>query len=102
MNLSTARSTNRSREVGVRKSVGAQRYNLIVQFITEALFLSFIAMLFAIVIVKLLLPFFNDVTDKTIQLNLSNPVLVAGILSITIYRIGRKLPGFYFVKIQSC
>ena len=84
MNLSTARSTNRSREVGVRKSVGAQKSQLIVQFITEAVFLSFIAMLFAIAIVKLLLPFFNDVTDKSIQLNLSNPVLAVGILSITI------------------
>jgi putative ABC transport system permease protein len=85
MNLSTARSTNRSREVGVRKSVGAQRSNLIVQFITEAVFLSFIAMLFAIVIVKLLLPFFNDVTDKSIRLNLSDPVFIVGILSITIF-----------------
>ena len=85
MNLSTARSTNRSREVGVRKSVGAQRFNLIFQFITEAVFLSFIAMIFAVVMVKLLLPFFNDVTDKSIQLNLSDPVFVVGILSITIF-----------------
>jgi hypothetical protein len=41
-------------------------------------------MLFAVVMVKLLLPFFNDVTDKSIQLNLSDPVFVVGILSITI------------------
>ncbi len=85
MNLSTARSTNRSREVGVRKSVGAQRSNLIVQFITEAVFLSFIAMLFAVAMVKLLLPFFNDVTGKSIQLDFGNPVLVLGVLSITIF-----------------
>jgi ABC-type antimicrobial peptide transport system permease subunit len=85
MNLSTARATNRSREVGVRKSVGAQKSQLIVQFITEAVFLSFIALLFALVMVKLLLPFFNGVTDKSIQLNLNNPVFVVGILSITIF-----------------
>lgn len=85
MNLSTARSTNRSREVGVRKSVGAQRYNLIIQFIAEAVFLSFISMLFAMVMVKLLLPFFNDVTGKSLQLSISNPVLVIGVLGITIF-----------------
>ena len=93
MNLSTARATNRSREVGVRKSVGAKKSHLIVQFITEAVFLSFIAMLFAVVIVKLLLPFFNDVTGKSIQLNLSNPVLVVGVLSITI--VAGILAGSY-------
>ncbi len=93
MNLSTARSANRSREVGVRKSIGAQRSNLVVQFIAEAVFLSFIAMLFALVMVKLLLPFFNDVTGKSIQLNLGNPVFVAGVLGITI--IAGVLAGSY-------
>jgi len=93
MNLSTARSANRSREVGVRKSIGAQRSHLILQFIGEALFLSFIAMLFALVMVTLLLPFFNDVTGKSIQLNLTNPVLVAGILIITI--VAGVLAGSY-------
>ncbi|HEU4860254.1 MAG TPA: ABC transporter permease, partial [Chitinophagaceae bacterium] len=93
MNLSTARSTNRSREVGVRKSVGAQKFQLIAQFITEAVFLSFIAMLFAVVMVKLLLPFFNDVTGKSIRLDLTNPVFVVGILSITI--VSGLLAGSY-------
>jgi ABC-type antimicrobial peptide transport system permease subunit len=98
MNLSTARSANRSREVGVRKSIGAQRSHLVVQFIGEAVFLSFIAMLFAIVIVKLLLPFFNDVTDKSILLNLSDPVFVVGILSITIVAgiLAGSYPAFIF------
>ncbi|HMK18496.1 MAG TPA: ABC transporter permease [Chitinophagaceae bacterium] len=93
MNLSTARSANRSREVGVRKSIGAQKSHLIVQFIGEALFLSIIAMVFAIVMVKLLLPFFNDVTRKSIQLNLGDPVFVVGILSITI--VAGVLAGSY-------
>lgn len=93
MNLSTARSTNRSREVGVRKAVGAQKSHLIVQFITEAVFLSFIALLFAVVTVKLLLPFFNDVTGKSIHLDFSNPVFVVGILSFTI--VAGILAGSY-------
>lgn len=82
-NLSTARATTRSREVGIRKSIGAQKNGLIVQFISESMLLSFIALTFAIVIVQLLLPFFNEVTSKAIRLDISNPVLIAGTLGIT-------------------
>ncbi len=83
MNLSTARSASRGREVGIRKSIGAQKTGLIIQFITESILLSFIALLFALVIVQLLLPFFNDVTGKFIALDFTNPVLVSGTLIIT-------------------
>ncbi len=82
-NLSTARATSRSREVGIRKSIGAQKNGLIVQFISESMLLSFIALIFAIVTVQLLLPFFNEVTSKAIRLDVSNPVLITGILGIT-------------------
>lgn len=82
-NLSTARATSRSREVGIRKSIGAQKSGLIVQFIAESMLLSFIALIFAIVIVQLLLPFFNEVTSKAIWLDVSNPVLIIGVLGIT-------------------
>jgi putative ABC transport system permease protein len=82
-NLSTARATNRSREVGIRKSIGAQKSGLIVQFIAESILLSFIAMIFALVIVQLFLPFFNEVTSKAIWLDVSNPVLIIGVLGIT-------------------
>jgi putative ABC transport system permease protein len=84
MNLSTARSASRSREVGIRKSIGAQKSGLIVQFLTESVLLSFIALLFALVIVQLLLPFFNDVTGKSIQLDFANPILVSGALLIAL------------------
>lgn len=82
-NLSTARATSRSREVGIRKSIGAQKNGLIVQFISESMLLSFIALIFAIVIVQLLLPFFNEVTSKAIWLDVSNPVFIAGTFGIT-------------------
>jgi putative ABC transport system permease protein len=84
MNLSTARSASRSREVGVRKSIGAQKSGLIFQFITESILLSLIALCFALVIVQLLLPFFNDVTGKSVQLDFTNPILVSGSLIITL------------------
>ncbi len=83
-NLSTARAASRSREVGIRKSIGAQKNSLIFQFISESILLSFIGLVFAIVIVQLLLPVFNEVTTKSIRLDLSNPVFVAGILGITL------------------
>lgn len=83
-NLSTARAASRSREVGIRKSIGAQKNGLIVQFISESMLLSFLGLAFAIVIVQLLLPFFNEVTAKSIRLDLSNPMFLAGILVITL------------------
>jgi ABC-type antimicrobial peptide transport system permease subunit len=82
-NLSTARATSRSREVGIRKSIGAQKNGLVVQFISESMLLSFIALGFAIVIVQLLLPFFNEVTTKSIHLDLGNTVFIVGTLAIT-------------------
>lgn len=84
MNLSTARSASRGREVGIRKSIGAQKTGLIIQFITESILLSFIALLFALVIVQLLLPFFNDVTGKFLALDFTNPILVSGTIIITL------------------
>jgi putative ABC transport system permease protein len=83
-NLSTARAATRSREVGIRKSIGAQNKTLVFQFISESILLSFIGLLFAIVIVQLLLPFFNEVTRKSIRLDATDPVFTAGILAITL------------------
>lgn len=81
-NLSTARATTRSREVGIRKSIGAQKNGLILQFISESILLSFIALICAIVIVQLLLPLFNEITSKSILLDMGNPMFIAGTLGI--------------------
>jgi putative ABC transport system permease protein len=69
MNLSTARSTGRAREVGVKKVAGASRGSLISQFLTESVIFALLAALFSIVIIQLFLPFFNPLTQKdfTIQ-----------------------------------
>ena len=66
MNLTTARSIKRSKEIGIRKVVGAFRSSLIRQFIGEAILLSFMAVLIALLLVAILLPFFNDLTGKHI------------------------------------
>ncbi len=69
MNLSTARSSNRAKEVGVRKVLGSLRKNLIQQFLTESVLISFIALVFAIGMASLLLPYFNQVAEKSIQVS---------------------------------
>jgi putative ABC transport system permease protein len=84
MNLATARSSTRGREVGIRKSIGARPAALIFQFILEALLLSFVALLLALGVVELLLPFFNQVTQSAMQLEFGNWTLTVGILCITI------------------
>ncbi|HEX6223814.1 MAG TPA: FtsX-like permease family protein [Chryseolinea sp.] len=83
-NLSTARAASRSREVGIRKSIGAQKNSLIVQFISESMLLSFLGLAFAIVVVQLLLPFFNEITTKSIRLDFGNLMFLGGILVITL------------------
>jgi len=99
-NLSTARAATRSREVGIRKSIGAQKISLVVQFISESLLLSFIALVFAVVIVQLLLPFFNEVTTKSIRLDLTNPVFIIGVLGITLIcgLLAGSYPAFILSK----
>jgi ABC-type antimicrobial peptide transport system permease subunit len=69
MNLSTARSAKRAKEIGMRKIVGAFRKHIIFQFLGESLFFSFTAVILALVLVALLLPLFNTLTGKEILLN---------------------------------
>lgn len=67
MNLSTAKSANRAREVGVRKVLGSMRKNLVLQFLTESLLVSFFSLILAVLIAALLLPWFNNLADKQID-----------------------------------
>ncbi len=84
MNLATAQSTTRGREIGVRKIVGARRSTLITDFIFESLLLSFIGLLVALIAVQLLLPVFNGITGKSVRLDFTDPIFVTGILVITV------------------
>lgn len=74
MNLSTARSEKRAREVGVRKAIGSQRKDLIFQFLTESILITFIAFLLSILFVQLALPSFNMLTSGAVSIPYSNPV----------------------------
>jgi putative ABC transport system permease protein len=72
MNLSTARSEKRAKEVGIRKVVGAQKSSLIGQFIGESVFLSLLAGIAAITIVQISLPGYNQLTEKNLFINIGN------------------------------
>jgi putative ABC transport system permease protein len=73
MNLSTARSANRAREVGIRKVMGSLRTHLVRQFLTESFVLSFVAFVFAVGIAWLSLPVFNDLALKKLSLPFGEP-----------------------------
>ncbi|WP_352432898.1 FtsX-like permease family protein [Mucilaginibacter sp. PAMB04168] len=85
MNLTTARSIERSKEVGIRKSIGAHRTQLACQFLGETAMLSLIALVLALVIVKLCLPYVNRLSQRNLELSLfSNPALLVGLVLLTV------------------
>jgi hypothetical protein len=80
MNLATARASLRAKEIGMRKVAGAGKASLVGQFMTESLLTCLLATLLSIAITSLLLPAFNHLFDKQIQLNFSQPTLWFSIL----------------------
>ncbi len=97
MNLSTARSEKRAKEVGIRKVVGANRQSLISQFLGESIVIAIISGLVALLIVQLSLPAFNTLTDKQLTIESQNPVfwlLFAGFILLTGIIAG-SYPAFY-------
>jgi ABC-type antimicrobial peptide transport system permease subunit len=74
MNLSTARSEKRAKEVGIRKAIGSLRKQLIGQFFSESILVALFAFLFSLLLAQLILPFFNEVADKKISILWGSPV----------------------------
>jgi putative ABC transport system permease protein len=98
MNMATARSTNRSKEVGLRKVIGAGKGTLIRQFISESMVLVIIALIISLIATIFILPSFNALTDKTLKIgNLFEPVTFVFILLITLFvgLISGSYPAFY-------
>jgi putative ABC transport system permease protein len=97
MNLSTARSEKRAKEVGIRKSVGSHRSSLIYQFLIEAIFTSFIAFLFSLLFVVLVLPAFNSLTKSNISIPYSNIFFWLIIISYVLLTglLAGSRPAFY-------
>lgn len=98
MNLTTARSSNRSKEVGIRKVLGTKRKELVVQFLFESTILVILALFIAIVLVYLTLPFFNDLTNKQIVLQgLFTPYILSllVVLPFVVGFISGSYPAFF-------
>lgn len=102
MNLATARSERRAREVGIRKSVGSRKHELIMQFIGESTFISFIAFALAVLMAQLILPYYNDLVQKKLFIDYASSqfwifsismILLTGIIS-------GSYPAFYLSSFQ--
>lgn len=103
MNLSTARSSNRAKEVGVRKVLGSNKKNLVSQFLTESVLISFIALILAIGIAQLLLPYFNQLSGKDIDMGwFSKPWLLPSLLVLVLIVgvLAGSYPSFYLSSFQ--
>jgi len=102
MNLSTARSEKRAKEVGIRKTVGSLRTQLIKQFLSESVLVAFVSFIFSIVLVALLLPFFNSLAAKNIQMPLHNPAFWICALAFTLITglLAGSYPALYLSKFE--
>ena len=94
INLSSSRALERAREVGVRKVVGAHRRQLIRQFLAEALVMNLVAAVISILIVALVLPFFNNLTGRHLSMTLFTETLFWAGLSV-LFLVGALLSGLY-------
>jgi ABC-type antimicrobial peptide transport system permease subunit len=97
VNITTARSEKRAREVGVRKAIGSGRKELIIQFLAESLLMTFISFLFSVLFVQLALPAFNQLTGTTIRIPWSNPIFWSVMLGAVILSalVAGSRPAFY-------
>ena len=93
INLATARSMDRSREVGIRKVMGSMRGQLMKQFLVESFILNLLALLLSLLIVFFVLPYFNQLSGRQLVLDLTDPVLWITLLTILI--IGGLFSGLY-------
>ncbi len=103
MNLATARSEFRGREVGVRKVLGAARKQLILQFLSEALVTSFLALLLAVLISQLVLPVFNQYTEKNIRFDMGDWRIWTSLLGIGLFTglLAGSYPAFFLSNFKT-
>jgi putative ABC transport system permease protein len=97
MNLSTARSEKRAKEVGIRKTLGSEKRQLVFQFFLESMILVLISFIFAVIAVYLLMPAFNLLVEKKLTVNIFDPVFWAGAVVIILFTgiIAGSYPALY-------
>ncbi|MEO1262651.1 MAG: ABC transporter permease [Bacteroidota bacterium] len=97
MNLSTARSEKRAKEVGVRKTIGSLRSQLIGQFLSESLLVTSLALVISIALVQISLGAFNNLADKAVSIPWSNPIFWSLVLGFALFTglLAGSYPAFY-------
>ena len=102
MNLSTARSEKRAREVGIRKTIGSLRRQLIGQFFTESLLVAFLALGIALGLLQLSLPFFNELAESKMSIPWSNPLWWIACIGFSLFTglIAGSYPALYLSSFQ--
>ena len=97
MNLSTARSEKRAKEVGIRKTIGSLRTQLITQFLSESVLLAFVSLAFALILAQASLPFFNDLAAKQMSIPWTSPLFILTALAFTLFTglLAGSYPAFY-------
>lgn len=98
MNLATARSANRAKEVGIRKVMGSQRGQLITQFITESVLMALFAALISLGLIYLLLPAFNSMANKALEFDvILQPTILWSLIAVVLVTgvLGGSYPAFY-------
>ena len=103
MNLATARSARRAKEVGIRKTLGSNRGQLVLQFLAETIFMSFIAIILALIVVELVLPFFNNLAGKALDIQyFGNPYTLPALaaLGIAVGILAGSYPAFFLAAFQ--
>lgn len=103
MNLSTAKAAKRSKEVGIRKSIGASQGSLIGQFIGESMIISFFSLFVSVLLLELVLPVFNNLTEKAISVDYTNPVLLAIFFGTVVITglVSGSYPAFYLSSMEA-
>jgi putative ABC transport system permease protein len=97
MNLSTARATRRAREVGIRKTVGATRIQLVFQYLSESFILTMIACFLALILTEISLPSINNFTGKSLAIRYSDPQFTFGLSGIVLFTaiVAGSYPAFF-------
>ncbi len=102
MNLSTAQSARRAREIGVRKVAGANKRKIVIQFLGESLLIVFVAHVIAMILVELLLPGYNDLTGKQLTVNYQSTGLYMGLITMVLFcgLLAGSYPALYLSSLK--
>ncbi|MBN2091667.1 ABC transporter permease [candidate division KSB1 bacterium] len=102
INLTTARILKRSREIGLRKVLGSSRFQVIIQFFSESLFIVIISFIIGIILVEILLPLFSQISAKVLSVNYSDPSFFIGmaILLIVLSLLSGSYPAWFLSSVK--